>query len=296
MFKNASIYRLPADFQMPEEFDAMLAEHPLRSPGPLELETRGFLSLFPTSDDMTYTSQGAHLLTLGTDSRMLPASVLRDAVDARIAEHEATTGRKPGKRLRNDFREAALGELLPRAFIKRVRVGAYIDESAGLLIADSASDRVAESVCSAIREAFGSFPARPLACEASLNLLMSEWVRSGQLPEGFEIGDECEMKDPSDSTSVARFRHHDLSADEVIEHVNCGKQVTQLGLIFDGRIGFVLDARLKLRKLSFLDVVADQLDSESASVNDLIAAEFALMSLELRRLFARLGEVVGFVA
>lgn len=44
-----------------------------------------------------------------------PASVLRDAVDARIADHQAKTGRKPGKRLRNDFREAALGELLPRA-------------------------------------------------------------------------------------------------------------------------------------------------------------------------------------
>ena len=95
---------------------------------------------------------------------------------------------------------------------------------------------------------------------------------------------------------VARFRHHDLTADEVAEHARCGKQVTQLGLIFDGRIGFVLDAKLKLRKLRFMDVIADKLDAQDgADPDQLLDAEFALMSLELRRLFERLDQVLRFV-
>lgn len=295
-FKNCSTFRLPAGFTLPEAIEESLSEYILRSPGPLELETRGFLSPFNRDGAaLTAASGGCTLLNVATDSRLLPLSVLRDAVDARISEHEATTGRKPGKRLRNDFREAALGELLPRAFIKRARTGAYFDAGSHLLVVDTASNKTAETVVTAIREALGSFPARPLATEASLNLLMSEWLISGSLPDGFEFGDEVELKDPSDTASVVRGRHRDLTAEEIIEHARCGNQVTQLGLIFDGRIGFVLDAQTRLRKVSFLDVVAEQLDTDGADPDQLLDAEFALMSLELRRLFARLDEILRFV-
>lgn len=295
-FHDLSLLRLPADATIdPAELESALSQHPLRSPGPLEFETRGFVSPF-SRDDAAFTlgSQGAALFCLGEESRLLPASVLSDAIAERIAEHQANTGRKPGKRRRNEFREAALAELLPRAFIKRARTSAYL--SAPFLVVDTASDSAAEAVATALRDALGSFPARPLACEASAALLMSEWLIAGQLPEGFEFGDECELKDPSDQAMVARFRHHDLTNDEVREHARCGKQVTQLGLIFDGRIGFVLDAKLKLRRLHFLDIVADQLDAQDGTdENQLLDAEFTLMQLELARLFARLDEVLRFV-
>lgn len=294
-FHDLSLLRLPADATIdPAELESALAQHPLRSPGPLEFETRGFVSPF-SRDDAAFTLgiQGAVLFCLGEESRLLPASVLSDAIAERIAEHQANTGRKPGKRLRNEFREAALAELLPRAFIKRARTSAYL--SAPFLVVDTASDSAAEAVATALRDALGSFPARPLACEASAALL-SEWLIAGQLPEGFEFGDECELKDPSDMAMVARFRNHDLTAEEVREHARCGKQVTQLGLIFDGRIGFVLDAKLKLRRLRFLDIVADQLDAQDGTDEDqLLDAEFTLMRLELARLFARLDEVLRFV-
>lgn len=297
-FKNLSLLRLPADFTLSAEpFERALAEHPLRSPGPLEMETRGFLTPFSREDAaLSHGSGDALLFCLGEESRLLPSSVLNDAIADRVAEHEAKTGRKPGKRLRNEFREAALGELLPRAFIKRSRTGAYWDAPSRMLAVDSSGDSTAEAVATAVREALGSFPARPLATEASVTLLMSEWLIAAQLPEGFEFGDECELKDPSDNACVVRGRGHDLTSDEIREHARCGKQVTQLGLIFEGRIGFVLDTKNKLRKLRFLDVVADKLDAQDGADPDTILdAEFALMSLELRRLYARLDEVLRFV-
>ncbi len=297
-FKNVSLFRLPADFTLdPLAVETALAEHPLRSPGPLEQETRGFLSPFQHADGAyTHAAQNAVLLSLGQESRLLPSSVLHDAIADRVAEHESKTGRKPGKRLRNEFRELALGELLPRAFIKRSRTAAYWDEASHLLVVDSSSDKSSELVASALREAIGSLPARPLATEASLPLLMSEWLVSGQTPEGFELGDECELKDPSDTASVVRCRRHDLSADEVREHARRGKQVTQLALVYDQRIAFVLDAAAKLRKIEFLDVIADKMDSQDgADAAQVLDAEFTLMTLELRRLYARLDEVLRFV-
>lgn len=310
-FKNCSLFTLPRGFTL-TNIEAALSDHPLRDPGPLEPDTRGFVSPFSregaalSQRDNPWAGRPAlalrnessrcALLALGKNERMLPLSVLQDAIAERIAEHEAKTGRKPGRRMRNEFRELALGELLPRAFIKRSRTFAYFDADASLLIVDSASDRAGEDVCTAIREAIGSFPARPIGTEASLSLLMSEWLISGSLPAGFELGDEVELKDPSDQGTVVRGRHHDLSADEIREHARCGKQVTQLGLIFEGRISFVLDSRPRLRKVSFLDVVADKLDAgDAADPDQILDAEFALMSLELRRLFARLDEILQFV-
>lgn len=298
-FKNITLLTLPATFSVDvAALESALAEHPLRSPGPLEDETRGFVSPFARDGAaMTHSTDGATLFCLGEDSRLLPASVFNDELAERIKDQEAKTGRKPGKRLRNQFREEVLGELLPRAFVKHSRIGAYLDLRRNLLVVDSSSDSAAEAVATAVRDALGSFPARPLACEASATLLMSEWLIAGRLPDGFEFGDECELKDPSDHAMVARFRNHDLTTEEVVEHARCGKEVTQLGLIFDGRIGFVLDAKLKLRKLRFLDVVAEQIDAQDgADADSLLDAEFTLMSLELRRLFARLDDVLRFVA
>lgn len=297
-FKNLSLLRLPAEFKLAADtIEGTLAEHPLRSPGPLEMETRGFVTPFSRADAaLTLGTEGALLFCLGQESRLLPSSVLRDAMAERIAEHEAKTGRKPGKRMRNEIRELALGELLPRAFIKRSRIPAYWDAPSRLLVIDSSSDKSAETVATAVREAIGSFPARPLATETSISLLMTEWLISGKLPEGFELGEECELKDPSDQASVVRCRNHDLTADEVREHARCGKQVTQLALIFDQRIGFVLDSKAKLRKLDFLDIIADQLDAQDGADQDqIIDAEFVLMTLELRRLYARLDQILKFV-
>ena len=95
---------------------------------------------------------------------------------------------------------------------------------------------------------------------------------------------------------MVRGTHHDLSADEIREHVRCGKQVTQLGLIYDGRISFVLDDNMKLRKLQFLDVIADRVDAgDGADPDQILDAEFFLMSAELSRLFLALDRVLRFV-
>lgn len=305
-FANLTLFALPRDFLFCQLYEAQnypehaFADYPLRSPGPLELETRGFITPFNRPDAaLSHTASESTLFALGHESRLLPASVLAGAIAERIAEHEAKTGRKPGKRMRNEFREMALGELLPRAFIKRSRTLAYFDGHHKMLAVDSASDKAAEDVCSAVREALGSFPARPLASEASLSMLMRAWVMSGELPAGFEFGDECEMKDPSDQKSVARFKNHDLTNDEVIEHARLGKDVTQLGLIYKDRIRFVLDSKLKLRKLDFTDIAATAAangELDGADPDSILDAEFCLMSLELRELISRLGEVLRFCA
>lgn len=298
IFKNVSALRLPDDFRVGSDVLAeALLGHQIHSPGPLELQTLGFVSPLPGDNgQMVLAETGVSLIRLATETRLLPSSVLRDGIAARVAEYEGKFGRKPNKRIRNECREAALADLLPRALIKRSAVLSYWDPQIRMLLVDSASDREVEAMASQVREALGSFPARPAATESSLALLLSEWLTSGSLPAGFEFGDECELKSPSDPGMVARFRHHDLSAEDVREHARSGMQVTQLALIFEGRASFTLDHRLKLRKFRLLDVVMDQIEAVDGENPDTLAStELVLMAGELRKLLSRLDQIFHFV-
>jgi recombination associated protein RdgC len=65
-------------------------------------------------------------------------------------------------------------------------------------------------------------------------------------------------------------------------------------LVFDERLSFSLDEDLVVRKLRFLDQVQNELgDTEAESAVAELDARFALMSLELRRLFDNLQEWFG---
>lgn len=137
-FKNISAFSVQRE--MPDNFGAMLAEHQLREPGPLEQESRGFVSPFVRDGSaLSHSSSGCTLFCAGNESRMLPAPVLSAEVAKRIAQYEEMNWRKPGRRARLELRSAAIAELLPRAFIKRSRTGAYLDSKIGMLIVDTAS-------------------------------------------------------------------------------------------------------------------------------------------------------------
>lgn len=71
-FKNITLLTLPAAFNVDAAaLEPALAERHLRSPGPLEMETRGFVSPFSRDDAaMTHGTDGATLLCLGQDSRV----------------------------------------------------------------------------------------------------------------------------------------------------------------------------------------------------------------------------------
>jgi recombination associated protein RdgC len=123
---------------------------------------------------------------------------------------------------------------------------------------------------------------------------MTDCLARGRLPAGLDLGDECELRDSSDGGAAVRCRRQDLETDEIREHLKSGKQVFQLGLVFDDRLAFSLDEELVVRKLRFLDLVQDELgDVDTGSAMAELDARFALMALELKRLLERMQEWFG---
>jgi recombination associated protein RdgC len=296
-FRNLTLFRFsPSVADDLKRLDEALGEHRLRPCGPLEMATRGFVPPVGRGDDapMTHAVNACTLITVGGEEKLLPAAVVNDELQRKVQKIAEEEGRKVGGRERKRIKEDLLTELLPRAFVRSSRMSAYVDRKNGWLVLDTASRKSAENALTQVREALGSFPAVPLAPEESPRVLMTDWLASGKLPGGLVLGDECELRDPATATgAIARCRRQDLDAEEVKEHLRNGKQVFQLGLVFDDRVSFVLGEDLVLRKLKFLDVVLDELGDSQQDAAAEMDARFALLTLELERLLGKLEEWFG---
>ena len=296
-FRNLTLFRFsPAVAADLARLDEALAGHRLRACGPLEMSTRGFVPpATPGPDEPLTRALGqCTLLAVGSEDKLLPAQVVNEELQRKVRAIAEEQGRRVGGRERRRIKDDVLTELLPRAFVRSSRMAAYVDRQHGWVVLDTASRKSAEDALTQIRQALGSFPAVPLAPATSPRLLMTEWLSSGQLPPGLVLGDECELRDPATASgAIVRCRRQDLDAEEVKEHLRTGKQVFLLGLVFDERISFVLGEDLVIRKLRFMDVVTDELGDSHADATAEMDASFALLTLELGRLLAKLDEWFG---
>lgn len=295
-FRNLTLFRFSEQIAHSlSTLENNLEQHRLRPCGPLELATRGFVSPLGRREEKLVHGIGAFsLFTMGGQDKLLPGTVINEALAVKVETILEEEGRRIGARERKRLKEEVMTDLLPRAFVRPTRTFGYLDIKNGWLVLDTSSRKIAEEMVSQLREALGTFPAVPITAEESPRRLMTEWLTHGKLHAGFTLDDECELRDPTDTGAIVRCRRQDLETDEVREHVKSGKQVFQLGLTWEDRISFVLGEDLSIRKLRFLDAILDELNDdvrESAAAE--LDASFTLMTLELERLLAKIEEIFG---
>ena len=286
-FRNLTLFRFPTSLDF-SDLDAHLGEFALKPVGPLELSSRGFVPPFGNHGEALSHSIGDALwLTIGGEDKLLPGAVVNDLLQKKLAAIEEKEGRKPGGRTRKRIKDELITELLPRAFVRPVRTDALVDTQLGVIAIDTSSRKNAEGVVSEVRHALGSFPALPVNAEVAPRSILTGWLAGDVLPDGLALGDECELRDPTDTGAVVKIQRMELVGDEITKHLEAGKQCTRLALTLDDHVSFVIGEDLIVRKFKLLDGAVDQLE---ASDTDDIAAEldarFALMAGEFKRLFA----------
>ena len=295
-FRNLTLFRFSSAIAKSlKSLESDLDKKRLRPCSPIELATRGFISPHGRGEKSLVHRVGKFtLLTIGSEDKLLPSSVINEELGTRLQKIGEKTGKRIGARERKRLKEEVLTELLPRAFIRLSRRNAYLDMENGWLVVDTASRKAAEDTVSQLREALGSFPATPVLAEKAPRVLMTDWLSSGKLPAGLRLGDECELRDPVEAGAVVRCRRQELETAEVREHLKSGKQVFQLAVAFDERMSFTLGEDLVVHKLRFLDQVQDELgDNAKENAVAELDAVLALMTLELQRLFAKMEEWFG---
>jgi recombination associated protein RdgC len=97
-FKNLQIYRLSAPWTMtPEQLEAALAPQAFAPCTSLDLQSQGWVS--PRDNGMlVHTINRQMLLLLGTEKKLLPATVINQVAKAKAAEIEEQQGFAPGRK------------------------------------------------------------------------------------------------------------------------------------------------------------------------------------------------------
>ena len=233
---------------------------------------------------------GQLILKLMIETRALPGSVVTRKAKERVAQIEASTGRKPGKKEIRDLKDDIRLQLLPQAFTKQAAVGVWIDPKAALLVIDASSQSRADEVVTLLVQSLDGFAAALLDSKLSPTTAMADWLITQEAPSGFSIDRECELKAADESKAVVRYARHPLDNDEVRQHVQGGKLPTRLALTWNNRVSFVLTEGLQIKKLAFLDVV---MDGASTGKDDGFDANVAIATGELCKLLPDLIDALG---
>lgn len=282
-FRNLQIFRLPVPWTIGlDTLEEQLARTPFRRCAGHEEMTRGWVPPQPNGA-LVHTVAGQWLIALCVETRLLPASVVNDEVRERAAAIADKQGYAPGRKQLRELRELVSDELLPRAFTRRRTTYAWIDPQAGWLCVDAGASGKADEVLEQLRATLDDLPLTLLHTVVSPTAAMAEWLASGDAPAGFTVDRDCELKAADEEQAAVRYVRHALDGDEVKNHLVSGKVPTRLALTWNDRISFVLTDKSEIKRLTFLDVVNEEIEKTVEHADEQFDADFALMTGELSR-------------
>lgn len=237
---------------------------------------------------------GQWLLKQKLGVKAVPAAVVKRKVEEQVADIEASTGRKPGKKEIRALRDDTSLALLPMAFTKQSSVLVWIDPKARLLLLGAGSQAKADEVMTGLVKAINGLAVQLANTQTSPSVAMAAWLSEQQPPVGFSVDRECELKAADESKAVVRYTRHALDTDEVSGHIAMGKAPTRLAMTWKDRLSFVLTDTFQLKKLVFLDVVLEGADaSPGDGKDDGFDADVAIATAELGRMIPELLEALG---
>ena len=295
-FKNLQIYRLPAPWAIDlAKLDEQLARGGFAKCASHEPMSRGWVA--PRKDGaLIYANNRQWLLSLATEQRLLPSSVVNDEVRERAEVLTETQGYAPGRKQLRELKERVTEELMPRAFTRKRSTFVWIDPQNGWFIVDAGSQGKAEEVVEHLRFCLDELPLKLLHTQVSPQSAMADWLAGGEAPGGFTIDRDCELKAVGEEKSAVRYVRHPLNDEvsaEIKAHLAAGKLPTKLALTWDERISFVLTEKLEIKRLAFLDLLKEEAEKNAEHADEQFDADFALMTGELTRFLPALIEALG---
>ncbi|MCK5697852.1 MAG: recombination-associated protein RdgC [Gammaproteobacteria bacterium] len=299
-FKNLKIYRFNKPFTIDsEQLEAQLHEKSFHPCASTQASSFGWTAPLGNSQDnnntqLTHTIGKTTMLCVRLEERILPSSVVNDAVNEKLEAIQLETGRRPVGKYKQSIKDEVVLDLLPRAFTRSKCTYAYLDQTHQFMVVDASSTNKAEELIELLRQSLGSFPAIPLKTQTLPILLMTNWLKGKDLKDDFLIKDECELKESDEDGAILRCKRQDLNSDEIQMHLDSGKEVTKLAVNWNDTLECILQDDLMIKRLKFSDELLEQASNDGSEDRAaLFDADFNLMTGELARFIPRLIEILG---
>lgn len=289
-FKQVTPFRV---FELPEaeRLEIALAENWFCSISGLDWFSEGFYCPVPFGKPIIFEAQKTMLISLMREEKVLPSAAIKHKLDEQIIKIQANEGRNVGRKEKQELREAIIDNLLPKALTKSSRTNGLLAK--GWLWTDTANRRKAENLLTKLREALGGLPAQQPNTRQSPSSLMTNWLLQGEAQGRFELDSDVTLVGAGDVAPKVKISRKDLTATDVVQHAKNGMIVTELGLVWNERVAFILTQDFTLKRIKWLDVVQEEAEGEADDAHSKAYATQLLMAAALSVMLGELVELLG---
>jgi len=285
-FKNLYFFAFTRPFEWSEQdLEKHLAEHLFTPCGSTEISHFGWVNALGKHGQTTVHSvNGNYLLCARKEEKILPAPVIKEMLEEKVALIEADQARAATKKEKEQFKEDIIFELLPRAFSRITDTHAYINPEQNIIVINTSSRSKAEDFLALLRKVLGTLPVTSVSPEKAPDEVMTDWLTENNIGENFQLGLEAEFHALGDDGAVIRVKNQELDSDEIKAHLDAEKFVVKLALEWDDAMSCILCDDLAIKRVKFFDVIHEQ--NDDIDKDDVVArldADFALMAGELNR-------------
>lgn len=238
MWANAlsAFYLADAD---PSHWDEAFRSAPLKPPGPSERSSCGFV----LNPEGVYCDslQGRHAFIVGIARRHLPKDAVEREVTLRGIEAAAQGRDKPS------WEQVEL-DMLATAPIREERVPAIYDATSKALLVWSSARIAGDFVLPAMIQAIGGCLAHPWLPASPMQALATEWLRTGELPLPFSLGEEVELA-AADGDGKIKVSRQDVREASVLALLEEGRLVKAMEVRWAAKLSFRINAKGEMRRV-----------------------------------------------
>lgn len=279
-FKQATLFQFSKPFSSSiSELSELLKPLAFTPCLPSFASSIGWVSpLGQAHQELVYGSKRFLLISLQFEEKILPATVVRQAVIEKVAEIEAKEARTVRGKEKQNIKDEMVQTLLPRAFSKKSVVSAYIDLKDQLLVLNSSTPSKVERFIAFFKRAVAPVDLHTIAVKKPVDL-MTDWLKGEDVPRNFEIGQACLLRDPQQEKRMIRCQHQDLFAANIQAFLKEECEVMTLAMAWKEQVKFTLTGEFALRGIQFQEAVLSLAQSDyTETAEQRFDADFVLMT------------------